>query len=166
VIASVPVGPVLAGIAFDPKAPRVYVAARDGGTVTAIDTRTYQAVATFATGGSPQNVAVSPDGAELYVTDIASSALQIWDLQSGQRREIVPIGSGVSRNTFDVAVTPDGTELWVSTLADGKVYVLDRVNRAVRRVIDTGGSPRYIVFDATGSRAVITNESGWVTFVR
>jgi YVTN family beta-propeller protein len=78
----------------------------------------------------------------------------------------VPIGSGVSRNAFDVAVTPDGDQLWVSTLADGKVFVLDRASHAVLQVIATNGNPRYIVFDATGSRAVITNESGWVTFVR
>jgi YVTN family beta-propeller protein len=166
VLASVAAGPVLTGIAFDPRAPRVYVAARDGGTVTAIDTRTAQVVATFATAGNPQNVAVSPDGAELYVADIASSAIQVWDLRTRTRTAVVPIGSQVSRNTFDVAVTPDGAQLWVSTLADGKVFVLDRTTRAVERVITTGGSPRYIVFDASGSRAVIANESGWVTFVR
>jgi YVTN family beta-propeller protein len=165
VIASVAAGPVLTGIAFNPRAPQVYVAARDGGTVTAIDTRSNTAVATFATGGSPQNVAVSPDGAELYVADIANSAVQVWNLQSGTQTAVLPIGSGAVRNAFDVAVTPDGAELWVSTLADGKVYVLDRVNRTVERAIDTGGSPRYIVFDASGAHAVITNESGWVTFV-
>jgi YVTN family beta-propeller protein len=165
-LATVPAGPVLTGIAFDPRAPRVYVAARDGGTVTAIDTRTNQTVATFATAGSPQNVAVSPDGAELYVADIANSAIQIWNLRTEMRTAVVPIGSGVSRNAFDVAVTPDGAQLWVSTLADGKVYIVNRASRAVERVITTGGSPRYIVFDVTGSRAVITNESGWVTFIR
>jgi YVTN family beta-propeller protein len=166
VLASIPAGPVLTGIAFDPSAPRVYVSARDGGTVTAIDTRSSQAVATFATGGSPQTVAVSPDGRELYVADIATSALQVWDLRTATRTAIVPIGSAVSRNTFDVAVTPDGAQLWISTLSDGKVFVLDRTTRAVERVITTGGSPRYIVFDASGSHAVIANESGWVTFVR
>jgi YVTN family beta-propeller protein len=165
-LATVAAGPVLTGIAFNPRSPRIYVAARDGGTVTAIDTRLNRVVARFATAGSPQNVAVSPDGAELYVADIANSALQIWDLRTGMRTAVVPIGSRVSRNAFDVAVTPDGAQLWVSTLADGKVFVLDRASRAVERVITTGGSPRYIVFDATGSRAVITNESGWVTFVR
>jgi YVTN family beta-propeller protein len=100
------------------------------------------------------------------VADIANSALQIWDPRAGTRIATVPIGSGAARNVFDVAVTPDGTQLWVSTLADGKVFVLDRTSRAVARVITTGGSPRYIAFDATGSRAVIANESGSVTFVR
>jgi YVTN family beta-propeller protein len=108
---------------------------------------------------------VARDGSELYGTDIQRSGLVIWNLRSGGPEYIeLLIGSGQVRNAFDVAVTPNNRRLYVSTLADGKVYIIDRATRMGRGSIATGGSPRYIAFDRTGTRAVIPNEMGWVNF--
>ena len=161
-------GTILAGIAFHPSGTCMYVAARDQGTVAVINTATNAVVTTLPVpGGRIQNVAVSRDGSELYATDIERSKLIIWKLVTGSSAfEEVPIGSGAARNAFDVAVTRDNARIWVSALADGKVFVLDRVTRRLVHSVTTGGSPRYIAFDATGGTAVIPNESGWVTFVR
>jgi len=46
------------------------------------------------------------------------------------------------------------------------VFVFDRVTRALLGTVATGGSPRYIAFDAAGTTGVIPNEFGWVDFVR
>jgi len=171
VIDSIPptlTGALLTGVAFHPSAPRMYIAARDAGTVTVIDTRSDFVLTSYAVnGGRTQNVAVAKDGSELYATDIERSGLVIWNLKSGSAayQELL-IGSGQVRNAFDVAVTPDDAQLYVSTLADGKVYVLDRAQRMVVDSIVTGGSPRYVGFDADGTHAVIPNEGGWVDFVR
>ena len=171
VIDSIPptlTGALLTGVAFHPSAPRMYIAARDAGTVTVIDTRSDFVLTSYAVnGGRTQNVAVAKDGSELYATDIERSGLVIWNLKSGSAayQELL-IGSGQVRNAFDVAVTPDDAQLYVTTLADGKVYVLDRAQRMVVDSIVTGGSPRYVGFDADGTHAVIPNEGGWVDFVR
>lgn len=171
VIDSIPAaktGALLTGVAFHPSLPRMYVCARDAGTVTVIDTNADTVVATYPVSGARiQNAAVAQDGSELYATDIERSGLVVWNLRSGSPtyQEFL-IGSGVVRNAFDVAVTPDDAQLYVSTLADGKVYVLDRVGRTVVDSIVTGGSPRYIAFNADGTRAVIPNEYGWVNFIR
>src|SRR5207247_10853512 len=120
------------------------------------------------TGDRIQNLAVARAGSELYATDIQRSGLLISPMEDGVtvgRLELL-LGSGQVRNAFDVAVTPDNTQLYVSTLADGKVYVLDRAQRMVVDSIVTGGSPRYVGFDADGTHAVIPNEGGWVDFVR
>jgi YVTN family beta-propeller protein len=170
VIDSIPetkTGHILTGVAFHPTAPRMYVAARDAGTVAVIDTDADTVVTTYAAHGARiQNVAVARDGSELYGTDIQRSGLVIWDLRSGGPDYVeLLIGSGRVRNAFDVAVTPNNRRLYVSTLADGRVYILDRATRRVRGSIVTGGSPRYIAFDRNGTRAVIPNEMGWVNFI-
>ena len=108
------------------------------------------------------------DGNQLFATDILRSKLIAWDLVSGSlpsTHHEYPIGTPVARNAFDVAVTRDDAQVYVSTLVDGKVYVLDRVTRTPIDSIRTGGSARYIGFDALGETAVIPNEGGWVTFV-
>jgi YVTN family beta-propeller protein len=160
-------GTILTGVAFHPFAPCMYIAARDEGTISTVDLRDNTVVhADTIRGARIQNVAVSRDGALLFATDIERSKLLVRDL----REENSPfleyaIGSPQVRNAFDVAVTPDNAQLYVSTLADGKVYVLDRATRALVETIVTGGSPRYIGFNASGTRAVVANEFGWVNFI-
>lgn len=165
VLATVDVGMTPTGIAFHPTKPIVYVAARDGGTVRAIDMLTNAVIDTFVTKGSPQNVAVSPDGEELYVTDIGDGSLQTWSLAIGRLTGMSRIGHTAQRNAFDVAVTPDGAQIWVTALAEGSIIVFDRRTRHQERTIQVGGRPRYIAFDAKGTTAVIPNEDGWVSVV-
>jgi YVTN family beta-propeller protein len=162
-------GAILTGVAFHPTLALMYICARDAGTITTIDTRTNVVLKTdTVTGARIQNVAVARDGSELYATDIQRSGLLISALEGGSTGAPLELllGSGQVRNAFDVAVTPDNTQVYVSTLADGKVYVVNRVSRSSVAAIATGGSARYIAFDANGSRAVITNEMGWVNFIR
>ena len=170
VIDSIPgasTGDILTGVAFHPTAPRMYIAARDLGAVTTINTETNAVLKTdTVTGGRIQNVAVSLDGGSLFGTDIERSKLITWDLASGGSDYLeTDVGTPMRRNAFDVAVTPDNAQIYVSTLADGKVYVLDRATRAPLGAIATGGNARYIAFNRTGTLAVIANEMGWVSIV-
>jgi YVTN family beta-propeller protein len=170
VIDSIPVsatGSLLTGVAFHPVAPCMYIAARDEGTISTVDLRNNSVVQTDTVPGARiQNVAVSRDGALLFATDIERSKLLVRDLSAESATFLeYTIGSGRWRNAFDVAVTPDNTQVYVSTLADGKVYVLALKTRDLIGAISTGGSPRYIGFNASGTHAVIANEFGWVTFV-
>src|SRR5439155_308495 len=126
-------GRLLTGVAFNPFAPCMYIAARDEGTISTVDLRNDSIIHTdTVTGARIQNVAVSLDGGQLFATDIQRSKLLVRDLETeGSNFLEYAIGSGRVRNAFDVAVTPDNTQVYVSTLADGKVYVLDRATRAV-----------------------------------
>jgi len=168
VIGQIPnAGTLLTGVAFHPFAPCMYVAARDEGTIRTVDLRNNTVVRTDAvTGARIQNVAVSRDGSVLFATDIERSKLLVRDLPSGSATFLeYPIGTPQRRNAFDVAVTPDNARVYVSTLADGKVYVLDRATRVVLDSVRTGGSARYIGFNASGTHAIVANEMGWVNFI-
>lgn len=170
VVGQIPVGStgsLLAGVAFHPFSPCMYIAARDEGAVRTVDltTNTVVRTATVA-GGQIQNVAVSLDGGSLYGTDIGRSKLITWDLTSaGSGYVETDVGTPGFRNVFDVAVTPDNAQLYVSTLSDGRVYIFDRATRVLTGSVVTGGSGRYIGFNGLGSHAVVANESGWVNFI-
>jgi YVTN family beta-propeller protein len=168
---SIPVdstGRLLTGVAFHPFSPCMYIAARDEGKVSTVDLRTMHVVVRSTVSGARiQNVAVSRDGSTLFATDIERSKLLVWNLQAGGAAPLeYAIGTGIRRNAFDVAVTPDNAQVYVSTLYDGKIFVLDRGTRALVGAVTTSGSPRYIGFNASGTRAVIPNEYGWVSFIR
>src|SRR5207244_4077891 len=145
-------GTILAGVAFHPTAPCMYVAARDEGRVSTVNLQTNTVVRSQTVAGAGiQNVAVSRDGAFLFATDIARSKLLVRDLRSdGSAFSAYAVGTPESRNAFDVAVTADNAQVYVSTLADGKLYVFDLSTRALIGQVATGGSPRFIWFDATG----------------
>src|SRR2546429_2357636 len=99
---SIPVsstGTILAGVAFHPFSPCVYIASRDQGRVTTVNTRSKQVVQTFVVSGANiQTVAVSPDGGTLFATDIHNSKLLAWDLTSGAaaQPQQYPVGTPVS----------------------------------------------------------------------
>src|SRR6266567_489055 len=168
VVAQIPAaGTILAGVAFHPFAPCMYVAARDEGTIRTVDLRNNRIVHTDAVRGARiQNVAVSRDGSLLFATDIERSKLLVRDLPTGGATFLeYSVGTPQRRNAFDVAVTPDNAQVYVSTLADGKVYVFDRTTRVLRDSVRTGGNARYIGFSASGTLAIVANEMGWVSFI-
>lgn len=161
-------GNLIAGFAFHPFAPCMYITSRDAGVVNTVDLTTNTVVRSWTvTGARMQGLVVSRDGGTLYGTDIQRSKLVSWDLPSGSASYTeTNVGTPTSPNAFDVKVTPDNAQLYVSALADGIVFVFDRASRTQIGQITTGGKPRYIGFTPGGSQAVIANESNWVNFVR
>src|SRR5438105_15446977 len=51
------------------QAPQAYITNRDDSTVSVIDTASNTVTATVTVGGSPNGVAVTPDGAHVYVAN-------------------------------------------------------------------------------------------------
>ena len=76
----------------------------------------------FAAGGKPYGVAVSPDGAHLYVTNENLSSVSAFSIGSGGGLTAVsgsPFASG--SNPIGVAVSPDGAHLYVTNFQSGNV---------------------------------------------
>ena len=70
----------------------------------------------------------------------------------------------------DLVVSPDGRFLYVilgsDQIPDGsRLYIVDRASGALLREVVLGGLARRIEMSGDGT-AVITNEAGWVDFVR
>lgn len=160
-IDSVPAPDPSTQLTLGPGDSLAYFSSEFAGTVTEVRTATMTAVRTFTTGGTPQALAVSQNGAELYVAD-ESGPLQVWSLASATRIDSVP----AVRNAFGMALTPDGTKLFVGT-STGKIFLVNRTTRGVIHSIDVGGNARNVAVDPVTGYAVVPNESGgWVDIVK
>jgi len=149
------------GITTDANCSKVYVSDETNGRVLEISASTKVVLRTFATGGAPKDLALSPNGKRLYVADETGS-IQLWNMSTGARALTVPLPSGA----FGLAISPDGARVYAGMPFGGGVAVLDAVSNTVISTIPTGGTPRKIAFDASGATAIIANEGGWVDFVQ
>ena len=155
---SVQLGGSLQGIALSKSGTSLYVTSSDG-RIVRLDPTTLDVLATASLGGSLQDVAVSNDGSELYVAD-ERGAVVIADAATLAKKTAVV----VPRGAFGLELTPDGRRIYVAS-TEGELVVLDRASRNVVAQQTLGGTPRRIAFDATGTTAVIANESNWVNIV-
>jgi len=148
-------------MAWHPNSRLLYLSTRDGGTVLEIDTTNDAVLRTLTLGGRTQGMAVSHDGAELYVAD-EMGGLEIWSLQTGGRLTEIAVGGGA----FGVALSPDEAFIYVTVPSTGQLLVIDRATRAVAQTFAPGGTPRGVAFDHYGRHALVANEGGWVTVFR
>jgi YVTN family beta-propeller protein len=156
---AIPVGNVSNGMALNKNGTRLYVSLVTSGQVAEVNTLTDSVTRTFATGGVPQDLVVA--NGVLYIAN-ESGTLDAWNLSTGMPIGSTPIGCG----GFGMARSPDGVQLYISQPGCGTVTVADRASRAVVGSIVTGGTPRKIGFNSSGTTAAIANEGGWVDFVQ
>ncbi len=115
---------------------------------------TLAVVRTFEVGFFPTELAVSPDGAELYATTSTESTLFRIDLASGVVTPLPITGSIGDPIAFlsGVEFSPDGTEIWVASNGgsfDGSsenFIIVDRGSGLVTdRLVIPGGLSRFAV---------------------
>src|SRR5438445_3514626 len=82
---------------------RAYVTNDSGSnSVSVIDTATNTVVATIPVGLSPFGVAITPDGARAYVTNVADTTVSVVDAATNTVVATIPVGL----YPFGVAITP------------------------------------------------------------
>jgi YVTN family beta-propeller protein len=147
------------GLAFHPNGQLLYGTTM-GGLVFEVNTVTDSARGLF-TLGTLQDIAVSRDGAELYIAK-EDGNLEIRSAPTGGLITEVPAAAGA----FGLRLSPDGRHLYAGIVSGGVVRVIDRATRGVVRSIPIT-DPRRIAFDRYGTTAVIASQAGnTVYFVR
>jgi len=133
-------------ILASPAGDFIFVANFEGG-VLVIDGRTQETLGVVGI-SFPQSIAISPEGASLFVVSSRPSALHIIDVRS---RQIVftqnLAGAGVA-----VGVSPDGRLVYVAQQSTNEVLVLDAQTRSIVASIPLGAQPttRSLVFSGDG----------------
>lgn len=100
-----------------------------------------------------QPIALSPSGAELYVTNTAGDTLDVID--TAKQKVVARVSVGI--DPVSVAVRPDGLEVWVSNHVSDSVSVID---------VAPGSPTRYRVvgtvqsFDPSGQVTEFDEPSG------
>jgi YVTN family beta-propeller protein len=106
------VGPKPEGITINQAGTRIYVAAN--GSVSVIDTSTNTVtavIAGFGSGGA-SNVALSPDGARLYVTNNSGGFMSVIDTATNTVSGNGPAGPF----PFGLALNPAGTRAYITNV--------------------------------------------------
>jgi DNA-binding beta-propeller fold protein YncE len=115
-------------VATTPDGSRLYVACSRAGEILEIEAAGWRVARRFATGASPYNVEVTPDGRWMAVTirDRSAPALEIVDLVSGSTRVVIPTSALLPHG---IAITPDSRYAFVSVEGvgsePGRVDVVD-----------------------------------------
>jgi len=102
---------------------------------------------------TPVNLALSPDGKELYVACEASDSVVVVD--TAARRKLAEIDVG--RQPNDVAFSPDGSTAYVSNRLDDSVSAIDVATREVKATIPVGDEPHGLLTDRSGRLLYVLN---------
>ncbi len=105
---------------------------------------------------TPLNMAISPDGKELYVACEASNTVIVVDAKSQQK--VAEIEAG--HHPTDVTFSPDGKRAYVSNRLDDTVSVIDVHSREMVATIEVGDEPHGVLTDTTGKNLYVLNTSG------
>lgn len=148
-------------IAKSPTLPRLYVNGSASGAVYELNSQTLDSIRGWTLGGAPQGMAVSADGATLFIAN-EGGWLDRIALGTGTVAPRVALGDAA----FGLALSPDGSRLAVCGGFGGRVTLLSTLTLSTIRTHYSTGIARRLEFTSDGTHLVMTNESGWVYYIR
>lgn len=156
------IGPLPYALAF--AGPKLYVSEWNGGGVSVIDTAVGTVVTRIPTGGHASGLAVSSDGARLFVANALDDTVSVIDTSTDTVAATVdlspypraPMGSLPNA----VALSPDGKTLYVANGGNNDVAVVDTGSYAIRGLIPTAWFPSALMVSRDGRFLYVTNMKG------
>lgn len=158
VVGSVETG-VVPFLALHPTLPRLYLSQSP---IREVDLTTMQVTAREIgpPNAIPREIAVSPDGAELYVVDGGQDLMRIIDLIT--LRQIQTAQWPAHGNANGLAVSSK----WIVTTSGPEVRVFDRATRFPVATVPVGGVASHPAISPDGTTIVVPNENGDVDFIQ
>ena len=136
-IATVPVGGLPSGVAFD--GAHIWVTIPRDDRVSKIDITTNEVVATVSVGIYPQDVAF--DGTHIWVTNLKDNSVSKIDITTNKVVATVSVGRGPYGVAFD------GAHIWVTIPRDDSVSKIDITTNKVVITVSVGRGPHGVAFD-------------------
>ena len=157
-ITRIPLGTSPQGVAVRPPGTFVYVTNFISDDVSVIDTATNtevdvdgnpgNGITRIRVGNAPTGVAVTPDGAFVYVVNqVIDNNVSVIDTATNTEVDVdgnpgngitrIPVGS----LPLGVAVTPDGAFVYVANVNSGNVSVIDTATNTVTDTVTAGNGP-------------------------
>ena len=134
---------------------RNYVANTFDATITVIDGDTFGVENVYTVGGSPSEIAVSLDGALLYVTNDDQSFVSVIDSADGTVVDTIEVG-----NPWAMAISADGTRLYVTSVgfsSSSSLSVIDTSTNLVLNTVPVAAEPYGVAVSADGTVAYVTS---------
>jgi YVTN family beta-propeller protein len=152
----------LAALAGPRPAPAatLYVTNTKSGSISVIDTTTFEVVQTIPLGpGKPNRIAFHPDGKTAWVVYDKSHDLGVVDAESGKLSRRVKIGG----NPYNLTFSPDRRYLyvldWSSETSNDEVIVYDLAAERVDARIEVSTWPAHGVFTRNGRTFYVSSET-------
>ena len=141
---------------------RLYVATADhlGGELVAIDTREHRVIGGIALAAQIRDIAVSPDGRQLFVAgfDTATGAhVDIIDSRTLRVLDTVAVGGTITA----LVLSTEGERVYLTT--GDHVTVLCTASREIIDTITVGAEPACVVESRDGKRVFVADYDGGVT---
>jgi YVTN family beta-propeller protein len=146
------------GIVYDADGVHVVVTCETNQALVRVDVPAGKVVRGYPTQAQASHmVAVTPDGARAFVSNIGSGSVTAIDLAEGTILAQIETGAGAE----GIAVTPDGGEVWVGNRAADTLSVIDAQWLEVRATLACPDFPIRVEITPDGKRALVSNaESG------
>ena len=120
-LAALMAGPALAANA------KAYVGNFKDSTVSVIDTGSGSVIATVPVAAGPDGIAITPDGAVVFVSGSSASTVSVIDAATDRVTQAIEVGKGPQ----GLAMSRDGRLLLVAVNTDDRVAFVDPATRAV-----------------------------------
>ncbi|MGD9621780.1 MAG: beta-propeller fold lactonase family protein [Mycolicibacterium sp.] len=108
---------------------------------------------TIIVGPFPIDVASSPDGAKVYLTEAGLNTLSVIETATNTVINTIPVGT----QPAGVAVNPDGSHVYVVNTGDNNVSVIAAATLATAATVAVGASPNVVAVSPDGSTLYVTN---------
>ena len=141
-VTQISVGKGPEGIAISPDDREVWVAHRQDGGVSIIDTATDAVKETIKVGQSPIRVKFTPDGKRVLVSDPKSGDVIVLDAATRTELKRIQVGGG----QVGMVITPDGHRAFVARSQANKVSVINLDELKVAVDIEPGQQPDGLAF--------------------
>ena len=153
-----------AGVLADPKRGLVYAANRGTSLaptdVVAFDAKTGAIRSRVRVGVSPYELALTPDGKRLFVSNWGERTVGVIDADQMKVIKTIPVGF----NPNDMILGPDG-RLFVACSNENTVYVIDsrtltvieKISTALTPLAPEGSTPNALALDRKGGRLFVAN---------
>src|SRR6185295_11983108 len=117
-----------------------------------------------AVGSTPMDVAVSPSGDRVYVTNQGSNTVSVIDTTTTPNTVIANVAAPTGSILTNLAVSPDNTKVFVVSQNTG-ILILSTSGLTFNPTpITVGTTPIDVAFDSSG-RAYVTNYTSWTVSI-
>jgi YVTN family beta-propeller protein len=139
------------------------VLSKTDGTMMVFEEPSHRLLATIPVGEEPHEVAVTPDGAKAYVSDVGERSVAVVDLHSYRVLKTIR-ADGLDR-PHGLHVSRDGRRVLLTSEGSHRLYLIDAIRDVIDRALTTTQDGAHMVaVGKGGSKAYIANRgSGTLT---
>ena len=133
--------------------PKAYVGNFKDDSVSVIDTLSGRVVATLPVAAGPDGIAITPDGATVFVSGSNATSVSVIDAATDRVVGTVDVGKGPQ----GLALTPDGSLLLVAVNGADRIAIVDTTTQEVLATVAVA-KPHTIAVRADGKLAYVTSQ--------